>query len=52
MELLSVFSPELLGEQFLQARQTNLEGVVQEYRQFGWMHPMILDAIESGEKLA
>ena len=51
MELFRVFSPEVLLEQLLQARQTDLKGAMKQDRQFGRVHPMILDATSESEKL-
>ena len=39
-----------LAQQLLQARQPHLEGAVEQDRQVGWMHPMILDARRESEK--
>ena len=40
------------GAQFLQARQPDLKGAVQQDRQVGWVHQMIVDAILKSEKMA
>ncbi len=45
MELLSVFRPEVLLQQFPQARQADLKGAVKQDRQFSWMHPLILGVV-------
>ena len=50
VQLLHVLSPVRLAEQLLQARQAHLEGAVEQDRQVGWMHPMILDARRESEK--
>jgi len=52
VEQFYVLPPAILGQQFLEPGQPDLEGPVEQDRQLGWMHPMSLDTIRYGEKLA
>ena len=52
VELLWILHPGLLRQQFLETRQADLEGAVQQDRQVGWVHLMIVDAIWKSEKMA
>jgi hypothetical protein len=45
MKLLNIVRPWFALQPFLQARQPGLKGSVEQDRQFGWVHPMILGAV-------